>query len=318
MSDSIQFVIHLRGKQNGGHRMPAGISLHKSLTGIPSLFGPVPENAALSITNEYKDLRWPKSDIRMKLVGTEMDRKHILKFLEKFGFTTGVKLERVNNAPRKHIEDRIKKIVGSRPPLLVIHFQGHGIRLGDTVQYITEDHKEDGELEGLTGKELIKMFSTLTTDTTSLVITDFCNSGNLYRLRFQLVIGTDGPSWHETTEWENDDKCHPAFRITSPMLHIAGSLDCQQVYETRARGGYFTNSLAHLEAKPRTLPQFLLDTRRGVDGHIVATKAKFDPSARSMFQDPQVFSSDMWPLDDPQILSKIRLGTARLNLSVSS
>ncbi|CAE6539670.1 unnamed protein product [Rhizoctonia solani] len=245
----------------------------------------------------------------MKLVGTEMDRKHILKFLEKFGFTTGVKLERVDNAPRKHIEDRIKKIVGSRPPLLVIHFQGHGIRLDDTVQYITEDHKEDGELEGLTGKELIKMFSTLTTDTTSLVITDFCNSGNLYRLRFQLVIGTDGPSWHETTEWENDDKCHPAFRITSPMLHIAGSLDCQQVYETRARGGYFTN-----------VDRVLIRTgsRRGVDGHIGATKAKFDPLAGSMFQDPQIFSSDMWPLDDPQILSKIRLGTARLNLSASS
>ncbi|KDN34576.1 hypothetical protein RSAG8_12335, partial [Rhizoctonia solani AG-8 WAC10335] len=105
----------------------------------------------------------------MSLVGAAMDRRHILEFLEKFGFTTGVKIERVDNALRKNIEDRVKKVVGSRPPLLVIHFQGHGVLIRDTVQYITSDQNEGGTLEGLTAEELIEMFSNLTIWTMSLV-----------------------------------------------------------------------------------------------------------------------------------------------------
>ncbi|CAE6426339.1 unnamed protein product [Rhizoctonia solani] len=254
----------------------------------------------------------------MSLAGTAKDRKHILEFLEKFGFTTGVKLERINDTLRKNVQDRVKKIVGRHPPLLVIHFQGHGILIRDTVQYITEGQKDDGTLEGLTAEEMIEMFSKLTFCTTSLVITDFCHSGNLYRLRFQLIIGADGPPyWRETHEWSHDNKCNQKVKVVSPMLHIAGSLRWQQVYETKRRGGYLTNSLAKLEAKPMTLPQFLLDLRQGVTGHLEATNAKLDPLAQTMFQDPQIFSSRTWPLDDPQILSNLRLGTAKPTSSIS-
>ncbi|CAE6426288.1 unnamed protein product [Rhizoctonia solani] len=332
MGDAIQFVLSVYVERRivdivrrpGVHEQPnvatRSLSLHKSLAGIPSLFGPVPESVALSVTNEYKDLKWPGSDEGMSLVGTAKDRKHILEFLEKFGFTTGVKLERINNALRRNVQDRVKKIISSHPPLLVVHFQGHGIRIRNTVQYITEDQKDDSTLDGLTAEEMIEMFSKLTFCTISLVITDFCHSGNLYRLRFQLVIGEDGlPSWYETQEWRYNKKCNQKVEIVSPMLHIAGSLRWQQVYETKRRGGYLTNSLAQLETKPTTLPQFLIDLRKGVNGHLDAANAnaKLDPLAQTMFQDPQIFSSHMWALDDPQILSKLRLGMAKPSSSIS-
>ncbi|CAE6507006.1 unnamed protein product [Rhizoctonia solani] len=234
----------------------------------------------------------------MSLVGAAMDRRHILEFLEKFGFTTGVKIERVDNALRKNIEDRVKKVVGSRPPLLVIHFQGHGVLIRDTVQYITSDQNEGGTLEGLTAEELIEMFSNLTIWTMSLV------SDHRFLSFGQFVSSAVSTGYK--AGW-----VLLLVKIVSPMLHVAGSLRWQQVYETEMRGGYLTNSLAQLKAKPMTLPHFLLELRQGVYGHLEATKAKLNPLAQAMCQDAQIFSSDMWPLDDPQILLKIRLGTAR-------
>ncbi|CAE6467172.1 unnamed protein product [Rhizoctonia solani] len=330
MTDSIQFVLSVYVKADmvdtacrpGGHQQSdvtkSSRTLHKTLTGIPALFGPIPESIALLVTNEYKDRRWPNSDQEMTLRGAAADRKRVPEFLEKFGLTTGVKVEPLDNALRKNIVDRIEKIVNNCPPLLIAHFQGHGLPIRDTVQYITGDCKEADKLEGLTAEELIEMFSKLSARTTSVVITDFCFSGNMYRLRFVLVIGLDeSVSWLEIREWENDNMHGRKPKIISHMIHIAGSLRTQQVYETPRRGGYVTNSLAHMKPEPMTLPQFLRRLRQSVNGHLEDARAhpSLDAQARAMFrvaeQVPQIFSNHKWPLDDAEIFSKIRLGTAK-------
>ncbi|KAJ1301350.1 hypothetical protein OPQ81_003749 [Rhizoctonia solani] len=278
-------------------------SLKKSLAGLRDVFDSDSKGVALLITNGYQTLKWPDNGAPMILRGAEMDRTHVRKFLRSFEFTSRVEIVPIDNALRKDIEDQITKVIDSCPPLLVAYFQGHGdIHDRKTLVYITGDHKECGTLECLTEEDLIKMFAKLSVRTMSVVMTDFCNSGNMYRLRFALEIGSDGSaSWCETWEWSEDNKIGCGVRVTSPMIHIAGSLRSQPVYETEMRGGYFTNSLALLDGGPITLPQFLISLRRGVNAHLQDAKAH--PSAQDAFksaeQVPQIFSNHPWPLEDP-------------------
>ncbi|KDN34574.1 hypothetical protein RSAG8_12333, partial [Rhizoctonia solani AG-8 WAC10335] len=156
------------------------------------------------------------------------------------------------------------------------------------------------------------MFSKLSVDTMSMVITDFCNSGNIYRLRFRLFVSPDGERfrWCETNEWSKDNAADRKYRIASPMIHVAASLEWQDAYETERRGGYLTNSLA--TAEPRTLPQFLYHLQRGVESHLKDAKAHpRSPLGKDATQFPQIFCTCKLPLDDPEIFSKIYLGTAK-------
>ncbi|CAE6480513.1 unnamed protein product [Rhizoctonia solani] len=194
------------------------------------------------MTNTYEDMMWPGlsgSEGEMTLRGAIEDRRHARKFLGKFN--PEIEVKQVDEALRKDIQDQIGKCVDSSLSLLVAYIQGHGQITNHTVQYITGDRKK-GSLEGLTAEELIEMFSRFSAQTMLVAITDFCHSGNVYRLPFRLVIGIDGTGyWDETGEWNHDDTFSRKNRINSPMLHIAGSLRQQYAYETRMRGGYFTN-----------------------------------------------------------------------------
>ncbi|CAE6480503.1 unnamed protein product [Rhizoctonia solani] len=272
----------------------------------------------------------------MILPGATTDHVHFHKFLENFKFTPGVRVMPIGNALRKDIvgdfvsltlewfliglvvmqEDQIEKAVGDCPPLLVVYFQGHGIHTPDwsTVKYITGDHREDGALEGVAAEELITMFSKLTALTLTVALTDFCHAGNVFRLRFRLCIAQDGTGfWAESDEWYKDTKAGQKQRITSPMLHVAASLRHQQVYETKKRGGYFTNGLAHSEAGDMTLTRFLLGLRRCVDDHLKDAKThESGPLPKNAMQAPQIFCTGTPPLDDPEIFAKIRDGATDL------
>ncbi|CAE6446400.1 unnamed protein product, partial [Rhizoctonia solani] len=167
--------------------------------------------------------------------------------------------------------------------------QGHseGNICSNSLRYITGDRNEDDTLEGFTAEKLIKLFSKLNIRTMSMVITDFCNSGNIYRLRFRLIVLPGGKSyWYETKEWSDDNADKPKYRITSPMLHIAASLDSQPAYETKDTGGFLTSSLA--KAQSKTLSELLSYLRQGVNRQLEDAKAHprrpLDGSAR---QTPQ-------------------------------
>ncbi|GAB1526251.1 hypothetical protein RhiTH_009418 [Rhizoctonia solani] len=296
MSDHIQLVSSILVESRHGGHHPR--SLNKSFAGFPDVLDPA-QGVALLITNKYEGRNWP-DDFKhsMSLKGAVKDSIHIRQFLEKFGPTMGVNAQAIDDASRKNIEDHIGKAIESYPPLLITYFQGHGLYHPGMVIYVTSDGRETETLEGLTAKEMVKMFSKSTPGTKLLTITDFCYSGNVYGLKFVLNLGQDGSaSWHKT------DQCQWGEEIASPMLHIAGSLREEQVYETRNAGGYLTESLANLKAEPMSLPQILLHLRERVDHHLSIAKEhpKYSGKLKGAKQVPQ-------PLDDPEILSKIGLG----------
>ncbi|CAE6458049.1 unnamed protein product [Rhizoctonia solani] len=262
---------------------------------------------------------WPldKSieSVSMGLKGTLQDRVRIQRFLDRF--VPGIRVADLEsggkNALRDDIVHAMDEVANGCPPLVVTYFQGHSEGSAGPLRYITGDHNEGGKLKGFTAQELVKMFSKLSIQTMAMAITDFCNSGNIYRLRFRLAPNPDGTfSWTETREWQDDQRTNKVPSITSPMIHIAGSLEWQLVYETGGGGGYFTNSLADLEAGPVTLPQFLMDLQRRVEIHVGQGKShSSSPLPRAARQVPQIYSSCNLPLDDPEIFSKIRDGTAK-------
>ncbi|CAE6440126.1 unnamed protein product [Rhizoctonia solani] len=241
-------------------------------------------------------MTWPNSGCSMVLNGAVQDRIHIRRFLDKYRLTLRVKVKVVDNASRKSIEDHNRKAVDSCPPLLIAYFQGHGLPHSDNVKFITSDEREDGTLEGLTAEELVEMSSKLTTQTKSVVITDFCFSGNVYRLKFYLQVEQDGSgSWHLTEGWSEE--------ITSPMGRNRST-------KPPGWGAMLPKwSLADLKTALITLPQILLHLRRRVDYHLGA--AKVHPKGRVTFKDakqvPQIYSNYMWPLDDLRILLKFGL-----------
>ncbi|CAE6440136.1 unnamed protein product [Rhizoctonia solani] len=258
---------------------------------------------------------WPTDRVLMELKGTIKDREHIGQFLNRF--VPGIRVMGLKsgglNALRDDIVHAMDEAVRIGPPLVVVYFQGHGEGHYGPLRYITGDRKEGGKLEGFTAEGLVKMFSKLSAQTMAMVITDFCNTGNIYRLRFILVPRSDGSSfWAETQEWEDDQKSSRVHSITSPMIHAAGSLECQSVYETEKRGGYLTNSLANLEAGPLTLARFLLNLRRDVEVHLQDAKAHpRSPLPEYAEQVPQVYCNFELPPNDPESFLRIYDGTAK-------
>lgn len=242
----------------------------------------------------------------MVLRGTAWGLVHARKFLG--SFTPGIMIKSIEDATRNDIEGQIEKIVHDVPPLALVYAQGHAEKAGG-LRYITGDRREDGALEGFTAEEMIKLFSKISVRTMSVVISDFCYSGNLYRLRYRLFVTLDGKGfrWLENSEWIEDNKNPRRHRINSPMFHISGALESQKVYETAARGGYLTNALANV--KLESLPQFLLHLRQGVDSHMKKAKEhKSYPLPKDATQYPQIYCSFKLPLDDPEIFHKICQG----------
>ncbi|CAE6539673.1 unnamed protein product [Rhizoctonia solani] len=250
-------------------------------------------------------MTWPDSGGKsMTLKGAVEDRPNAQTFLN--NFTPGIRVEPLKNARREEIEAQIRKIQDDPPPLAVVYFQGHGEPGYGDLKYITDDRKEDGTLEGLTNQDMLRMFSKVNTRTTSMIITDFCYSGNLFRLQYCLNLTPDGNGFHwlETTEWKEDNKTGPKYRVASPMLHVAGSLEWQETFETRSRGGYLTNTLAKLQ--PSSLPTFLYQLRQGVDRHMKDAKAhRTKPLRQDATQVPQIFCSFKLPLDDDGIFTQL-------------
>ncbi|CAE6480492.1 unnamed protein product [Rhizoctonia solani] len=292
--------------------------LAKSLAGFRSLTGIGTDPVAFMFTNKYDAMVWPDDKKPMTLKGAAQDRVSAQMFLDQFTPGIRVVVSKSGNldARREDIEDGIKEVVHSCPPLMVAYFQGHGEEGCDKLRYITGDRKGDGTLEGFTAERLLEMFSKLSTRTVSIVITDFCYSGNIYRLQYCLYLSPDGKSylWYETDEWFKDNQAGWKHRF-----HVAGSLEWEQVYETEKRGGYLTNSLAKLEAGSTTVPQFLLGIRQGVGSHLEDGRARASqPLPRDTTQQPQIYCTHKLPLDDSEIFSRIYLGTAEPFNSISS
>ncbi|KAH7316402.1 hypothetical protein B0J17DRAFT_686965 [Rhizoctonia solani] len=184
---------------------------------------------------------------------------------------------------------------------------------------ITGDHKADGTLEGITAEEFVEMFSKLTVHTLAVVITDFCHSGNVLRLQFQLFVARDGHGfWIETNEWLEDTRTGKKGGVVSPMLHVAACLRQENAYETGRRGGYATNGLAQLEANSTTLTGFLVNLRQHVVGHLNDGKTyATNPLPIDATQVPQIFCSGQPLANDPEIFARIRMGVVHPFLPIS-
>ncbi|KAH7316403.1 hypothetical protein B0J17DRAFT_686976 [Rhizoctonia solani] len=222
----------------------------------------------VQLTNDYSQRIWPKSKQSMVLKGAIRDRIHAKQFLDRF--MPGIRVEEINNALCQSIVRHVARVC---PPLVVAYFQGHSGDDTSLLRYITGDRNEDSTLEGFTAE----------------IITDFCNSGNIHRLRFRLIVLPGGGSyWRETQEWSHDNAVNPKYRITSPMVHISASLDSQSAYETGERGGFLTDSLA--KAPSKILPEFLSHLRQGVGHNLKDAKVHpRRPLDQSAAQLPQIY-----------------------------
>ncbi|ELU41135.1 hypothetical protein AG1IA_04838 [Rhizoctonia solani AG-1 IA] len=301
MSDYIQLVPSiLVESRHGGHRMPVVISgrlrglllehdlsqkphevsnlatdprsLNKSFAGFRDVLDPV-RGVALLITNKYEGRNWP-DDFKhsMSLKGAVKDSIHIRQFLEKFGPTMGVNAQAIDD------EDHIGKAIESYPPLLItprtwsisprygymcVYFNYPGVyTILKPPLDVASDGRETETLEGLTAKSAYALFA----DYYRLLLFRQCvwwvlpmvlaetDLSGLSGLKFVLNLGQDGSaSWHKT------DECQWGEEI----LHIAGSLREEQVYETRNAGGYLTEV-----AEPMSLPQILLHLRYVMPGRL--------------------------------------------------
>ncbi|KAJ1311833.1 hypothetical protein OPQ81_010294 [Rhizoctonia solani] len=240
----------------------------------------------MRFSNDYRGMFWnaySANKYPMELAGVARDRTNVLRFLDRIIPQGGVLLQKHDNALRKDIEMQVEKVAKTVPTVAIFYLtgqSGEGIHENGGLRYITGDRKQDGTLQGFTQEELLQMFSNISIRTMSLVITDFCNSGNIYRLRFRLL------------------------RTCCIFLHVAN----RNQLTKPVRGGHLTRSLAEVE--PRTLPQFLFDLRQRVDGYSsVHTLPIFSPN-NDAIQVPQLFCSFKLPLDDPNIFSKICRGVS--------
>ncbi|KAF8684985.1 hypothetical protein RHS04_01132 [Rhizoctonia solani] len=323
MSDYIQLVSSILVESRHGGHHPR--SLNKSFAGFPDVLDPA-QGVALLITNKYEGRNWP-DDFKhsMSLEGAVKDSIHIRQFLEKFGPTMGVNAQAIDDASRKNIvrgphresyrelptaADNSKDMVYITPPPLDVTSDG---RETETLEGLTAkvhstflDSSSPLTLSAGNGQNVFKidpwdqivdyyrllLFRQCVWWVLPMVLAETDLSG-LSGLKFVLNLGQDGSaSWHKT------DECQWGEEIASPMLHIAGSLREEQVYETRNAGGYLTEV-----AEPMSLPQILLHLRERVDHHLSIAKEhpKYSGKLKGAKQVPQ-------PLDDPEILSKIGLG----------
>ncbi|CCO32824.1 hypothetical protein BN14_06887 [Rhizoctonia solani AG-1 IB] len=180
----------------------------------------------------------------MDLYGADRDMTNFLEWLtgdEKF---PNLKISSIHNTSRTDIKSYLENLVTLSPGVVFVYIQGHSL----PELYITGDGRgSDGEYIGLKSTELIELFSRFENNTSSIVITDFCHSGNFLHLRYRLEVDTDGKraDWVEVENWtqgSGDTTSHPS----SQMLHIAGSAD---------------NQLALSKAEPKTLPELLAELR---------------------------------------------------------
>ncbi|CEL53199.1 hypothetical protein RSOLAG1IB_06164 [Rhizoctonia solani AG-1 IB] len=240
---------------------------------------------AVLCLNKYTGFKWSSNGPAMDLYGADRDMTNFLEWLtgdEKF---PNLKISSIHNTSRTDIKSYLENLVTLSPGVVFVYIQGHGL----PELYITGDGRgSDGEYIGLKSTELIELFSRFENNTSSIVITDFCHSGNFLHLRYRLEVDTDGKraDWVEVENWtqgSGDTTSHPS----SQMLHIAGSADNQLVYETGNLGGYFTNALS--KAEPKTLPELLAELRATVDAHLGRARNQGYISQEAT-QVPQIYS----------------------------
>ncbi|KAJ1301351.1 hypothetical protein OPQ81_003750 [Rhizoctonia solani] len=231
----------------------------------------------------------------MTLYGADQDKDNLVNWLTNDKKFPGAKLFVSDKSLHADIKARMANLVMLDPAAIILY-------------NITGDELAPEHEKRLAPEEFIEMLSSFNRSTSVIVITDFCHSGNFFRLRYVLEVNPEGHciGWKETEEWSHGSRAGPEWShpITSPMLHLAGSAERENVYETERTGGYFTDVLTKTEPMP--LPELLVALRTGVNRHLAKAKRhEKRPIASDATQTPQVYSSLKLPLDDPGVLTKI-------------
>ncbi|CAE6480487.1 unnamed protein product [Rhizoctonia solani] len=263
----------------------------------------------------------------MKLLGAGRDEVNIKGWLTADKRFPGLKIRPVEKTLREDIKVQMDQLAMINPGAIFVYstarfvhnksiyslevVQGHGF--SDSLGcYVTGDPVDpENHLTTVKSEELIQMFSEFGCHTRSIVITDFCHSGNFFRLPYKLELSKNGtgPEWIETEGTSGSDT--GPNKLASPMIHLAGSTRDEQVMETGRIGGYFTDGLSKIGTKK--LPELLAELRAEVNVHLEQAKSYpgFTVDAR---QTPQIYSSSKLSLDDPDILTKFYLQEIKSHL----
>ncbi|CAE6506328.1 unnamed protein product [Rhizoctonia solani] len=228
----------------------------------------------------------------MKLHGADCDKINIESWLTADKRFPGLEIKPVdsNLKLRSDIEEWIEELNNDNPGAAFIYMQGHGLPeyMGS---YVTGDSFAAGQGPTvIRSEEWINMFSKFDRRAQFITITDFCHSGNFFRLQYKLEPKQDGEGaqWIETEEWAQGYGAG-SIRLSSPMLHLAGSARNENVFETGRTGGYFTHVLS--ETGIKTLPELLKRLRAGVDKHLEKARCyDKNPIPANVTQTPQVCS----------------------------
>ncbi|CAE7201728.1 unnamed protein product [Rhizoctonia solani] len=184
----------------------------------------------------------------MELFGGDRDKLHIKDWLTASQRFPGLEIEVVDKTLRSDIKTQIDRLAAINLGAIFVYMQGHGLNNGN-VSYITGDQFDPKEgYASVKSEELINMFSEFDHHTLSVVITDFCYSGNFFRLRYKLEFseGGNGPEWVETGDWSQVSGTEGS-QLTCLLVHLAGSTRNEQVIETERTGGYFTDVSGTME-----------------------------------------------------------------------
>jgi len=234
----------------------------------------------------------------MSLPGATVDGPNAEAWIRRLA--KGIRSFRVRNASKSEIFTRVEdKAQGTKGCCL--YFQGHGIYTpGRVNRYLTAQNSvNEGEnWDGLDPKDMRKLLALTNHLAWRIIATDFCHSGNCFKLQFVLCIEGDTAEWKEVAGWSAGEPC-------APTIHFAGSKENESAYEGSQTGGFFTEALTKPRDKMLTLPALLGVFRSEVNKSLDAAKQK-GAIDRDKTQTPQIFSSVKLSLEDTHALTKFQ------------
>ncbi|KAF8597577.1 hypothetical protein BDV93DRAFT_369375 [Ceratobasidium sp. AG-I] len=236
----------------------------------------------------------------MSLPGANVDKDSMHGgFLKIFD---GIQVETVEGASSSDIHKGMTTVNDPTPASCWFYLQGHG----RPWMYLPSDsHNDSGAWEGLSADDICSILGVMDRSIWRIFVTDFCYSGNYFRLQYMLLIDETGAQWVETPEWSTHrSECAEFEAHGTPALHLAGSTVEEEVFEGRRSGGFFTKALVENCDRPMALPDLLRAIRVAVNVYLAKAKSDCERFPKDAKQTPQIFSSMKWSLEDIHILAK--------------
>lgn len=252
--------------------------------------------------NSYKGKHWPTSDSTGGEEENDMELKALDKDIKRFRYwgsrvKSQVDIEEAG-ARGQLVRDALQI---PRTSSRMLYIGGHTTRQNGEPVYLPADCYEAGPQTVALGLPFSEMRDLLLKDSLPrplLLVTDFCDGGNVLRLPYVLCYDSAESYWKETND------CVPSdWPSEKTILHYAAADKDREAHEFTTIGGIFTREFCNISPrKHMSLAERSRSIRNGMDTYF--NEYELDRGIR-LEQKHQVYSSHKLDLNDVRPLKRL-------------